>query len=73
MTPSSTISLNLLEALHFRWVVLLKNLTENDLNKIFLHPEHGKEFRLDTTIAMYAWHGRHHLGHVGIVKGNSPL
>ncbi len=62
------ISLKLVEALHQRWTILLKNMSPNDYKKIFLHPEHGTTFRLDETIAAYAWHGKHHLGHINIVK-----
>ena len=61
------VSLQLIAALHQRWVILLRNLGKTDLEKIFLHPEHGTAFRLDQTIAMYAWHGRHHLGHINLV------
>lgn len=61
------VSLQLIAALHQRWVILLKNLDEKDYKKIFLHPEHGTAFRLDETIANYAWHGRHHLGHIELV------
>lgn len=61
------VSLQLITALHQRWVILLRNLGKIDLEKIFLHPEHGTAFRLDETIATYAWHGRHHLGHINLV------
>lgn len=61
-------SLQLLSGLHARWVVLLKSLMANDLEKVFIHPEHGKEFRLDETIGMYAWHCNHHLAHITELK-----
>ena len=57
-------SLNFLEILHARWVPLLKSLSEQDLAKTFIHPEHGKEVALNINIALYAWHGEHHLGHL---------
>jgi hypothetical protein len=53
-------SLNLLEALHVRWVALLKTLTDRDFARTFRHPELG-EARLDWTLGLYAWHSRHHL------------
>jgi hypothetical protein len=37
-TPIET-SLHLLEALHQRWVVLLRSLSEEDLKRAFIHPE----------------------------------
>lgn len=60
-------SLKLLEGLHERWVVLMKSLTPETLKRTFYHPENEKSITLDQTIAFYAWHGRHHLGHVKLV------
>ncbi|HMV44075.1 MAG TPA: putative metal-dependent hydrolase [Leptospiraceae bacterium] len=54
-------SLQILEGLHKRWVVLLRSLTLDDLEKSFFHSEHNKFFKLAPTIGLYAWHGRHHL------------
>jgi hypothetical protein len=62
------ISLNFLKALHIKWVAMLKLLRSEDLNKEFLHPETKKLVRLDRLIALYAWHGEHHLGHLQIVS-----
>lgn len=61
-TPIET-SLTLLEALHQRWVVLLRSLKEDDWQRQFRHPELGP-MRLDTTLALYAWHGAHHTAHI---------
>lgn len=57
-------SLDLLEALHRRWVALLETMTEADFGRTFIHPEHGRTMRLYEALALYAWHGRHHLAHV---------
>jgi len=61
------ISLILLEALHIRWVLLLRTLKLEDLNRSFIHPETGKEIRLDENIGLYAWHGNHHLAQIETV------
>jgi hypothetical protein len=61
------ISLNLLKALHVKWVALLKGLSSEDLQKEYIHPETKKHVRLDRLIGMYAWHGDHHLAHLEIV------
>jgi hypothetical protein len=61
------ISVNFLKALHIKWVALLKLLTTEDLKKEFIHPETKKNIRLDRLIALYAWHGDHHFGHLQIV------
>jgi hypothetical protein len=58
------ISLALLEALHRRWVLLLRSLGPADWALRFLHPEQGREWSLDEVLAMYAWHGEHHTAHI---------
>jgi uncharacterized damage-inducible protein DinB len=60
-------SMKLLEGLHERWTVLLRSLSLDDLKKTFFHPERQRSIPLDQTIALYAWHGKHHLGHVRLV------
>ncbi len=58
------VSLTLLECLHRRWVLLLRELTPDDFRRRFRHPEHGRTIGLDEVVAMYAWHGRHHVAHI---------
>jgi hypothetical protein len=58
------ISLTLLECLHRRWVLLLRALGPSDFARRFRHPELGRSIGLDEVIAMYAWHGRHHVAHI---------
>jgi hypothetical protein len=62
-----SISIQLLKAIHAKFVALLKLLSSEDLRKQFLHPETQKHVRLDRMIDLYAWHGDHHLGHLGII------
>ena len=57
-------SLTLLECLHRRWVLLLRQLTEADFSRRFKHPELGRSIELDEVLAMYAWHGRHHVAQI---------
>ena len=61
-------SLELLTVLHYRWVVLLNSLSDEELKKVFIHPEHGTEISLYTNTANYAWHGDHHLAHITGLK-----
>jgi len=61
-------SLVLIDALHDRWSRLLQSMTPADFARTFRHPELG-ERTLDATVQLYAWHGRHHLGHLAIVAG----
>jgi uncharacterized damage-inducible protein DinB len=58
-TPIET-SLTLLDSLHARWVALLRSLTPEQWKRNFRHPELGP-MSLEKTLALYAWHGRHHV------------
>ena len=58
------VSLKLLESLHARWVLVLKELTPEQLARTFTHPATGTVLRLDQNIGVYAWHGEHHLAHI---------
>lgn len=62
------ISIAFLKALHHKWVVLMRQLSTENLFLEFIHPETKKSQRLDKMIALYAWHGNHHLAHVTHLK-----
>ena len=58
-------SVLLLESVHARWVDLLRQMTPADFSRTLIHPEHpGAPMTLDHMLAMYAWHGPHHVAHV---------
>ena len=57
------ISLTMLEALHERWVVLLRSLDPQDFSRKLVHPDVG-EMDVGKVVCHYAWHGRHHVGHI---------
>jgi len=57
------VSLQLLESLHSRWVNLIQSLAESDFARTYRHPEEGL-LNLDTVLAGYAWHCRHHAAHI---------
>jgi uncharacterized damage-inducible protein DinB len=61
------VSLNLLESLHTRWTILLHSLTDAQFEKTFQHPEWGN-INLSKTLALYAWHSKHHLAHITELK-----
>lgn len=61
-------ALKMLEGIHLRWTVLLRSLTNEQFSKTFIHPEHGKKFRLDENTGIYAWHCDHHLAHITSLK-----
>ncbi len=61
-------SLKFVELLHKRWVILLKSLTEEQMQRTFLHPDTGVVV-LYKNVGLYAWHGRHHLFQIkGLVE-----
>lgn len=65
LTPVE-VSISLLESIHKRWVILLSVMTEDDFKKKYIHPESG-EVSLAEVLALYDWHGRHHLAHINSV------
>lgn len=62
-TAPVDLSLDLLDALHERWVWFLRSLRDADFQRTFRHPDLGV-VSLDKNIALYAWHGRHHVAHI---------
>ena len=60
-------TLRLLSALHQRWVQFLESLSEEDLERGYFHPERQSVILLPEAIALYAWHSKHHLAHIGLV------
>lgn len=66
-----SVSLQLLDSLHIRWVVLLKSLEPEDFKRTFHHPVSGS-MTLDEALALYAWHSKHHLAHIlNLVRRNN--
>jgi len=57
------LSLDLLDALHRRWVACMQALPAESFARTLYHPEQGT-MSLDRLLALYAWHGRHHIAHV---------
>jgi uncharacterized damage-inducible protein DinB len=57
------VSLPLVDNVHERWVTVLRSMRETDWARTFNHPELGVQ-RLDRALALYAWHGRHHVAHI---------
>jgi hypothetical protein len=61
------ISIELLKTLHTKFVALLSRIKAQDQKKEFQHPETKKNVSIERMIALYAWHGEHHLGHLNII------
>ncbi|MCC7496317.1 MAG: putative metal-dependent hydrolase [Bryobacterales bacterium] len=61
------VSLMLLDSLHERWVRLLRAMKDEEFARTYRHPTAGVS-RLDTTVALYAWHGRHHVAQIDALR-----
>jgi hypothetical protein len=57
------VSLALMDSLHDRWVRLLRSLKPEEWKRTFKHPELGT-MPLEKNLALYSWHGRHHVAHI---------
>ena len=69
-TTPIEVSLMLLESLHTRWMRLLGSLATADWKRTFRHPELGV-MNLERMLALYAWHGRHHVAHITSLRERS--
>jgi hypothetical protein len=58
------ISVTLLHAIHRRIVALLHAMPEADWQRTYYHPDHKRNFPVWELVALYAWHGRHHMEHI---------
>ena len=56
-------SLTILDSLHCRWMTILRNIDDAGWKRTFRHPELGS-MPLEKALALYSWHGRHHVAHV---------
>lgn len=57
-------SLKMLEAIHIHLVALFESFTEDDWSRTFYHPANDATSTLKRNLALYAWHGNHHLAHI---------
>lgn len=60
---SIDLSLELLDALHARWTLLLQSLTEEQWQRGYVHPVNGRQ-TIAEAVALYDWHSRHHVAHI---------
>jgi uncharacterized damage-inducible protein DinB len=64
------VSLTLLHALHLRWVATIKDLTEEQWNRVVVHPAANREMSIWFLLGLYAWHGNHHVAHITTLREN---
>lgn len=66
-TAPVELSLVLLESLHKRWMLVLRAMKPEEWKRTFRHPEIGL-MTLEKALALYSWHGRHHVAHVAALR-----
>lgn len=58
------VSLQLLDALHEKWVTVIRNMSDADYDRAYYHPERNAESNLGENLLHYAWHCKHHFAHI---------
>ena len=61
------VSLQILDAIHLRWVAFLESLAAEDFDRTAYHPEMG-DVKLSDMLAFYAWEGPHHVRHITALR-----
>lgn len=61
-------ALQVISESHESWVSDLKSLSDNELNLTFFYPDAGRTMSLPEFLAIFAWHSKHHLGHIKVLK-----
>ncbi|MBW4027242.1 YfiT family bacillithiol transferase [Acidipila rosea] len=69
-TAPVDVSLELLESLHRRLALLLSALDEQAWHRGYTHPVNGPQ-PLNQVIALYDWHGRHHVAQISTLRKRS--
>lgn len=57
-------SLNMIDGLHAKWAYLLERMKPEQFERKINHPEWKTPMSLDTLLALYEWHSRHHVAHI---------
>jgi hypothetical protein len=66
-TAPPELSLSLVDALHARWVLVLRHMRDADFVRRYNHPDMGP-VSLDKALALYSWHGKHHTAHLRLLS-----
>ena len=57
-------ALDLLSALHTRWVQAMRVMDGHQWERAFFHPDQNRNVPLYEAASLYSWHGEHHLGQI---------
>jgi uncharacterized damage-inducible protein DinB len=67
MTAPVAVSLDLLDALHTRWLILLRAMAPEEFERPWTSPDFG-ELNVDVLLQLYGWHGKHHVAHITALR-----
>jgi hypothetical protein len=68
MRLPASVSLDLLAALHARWVAVYAALGDDQFMRVYIHPEYPEPQTLDHQVQMYGWHSRHHVAQITALR-----
>ena len=68
---SHHVSLHLIEHIHLKIVCLAESLTTEELQRTYVHPQYQRTSPISDVLALYSWHGKHHLAHINLALGLS--
>ena len=63
-------SLAILDGIHTRLTIVLESLSPDQFARTAMHPQWG-QMTVDVLVQLYAWHCRHHVAHIGLVRSRS--
>ena len=67
MSAPVAVSLDLLDALHTRWLILLRAMAPEEFERPWTSPDSG-ELSVDVLLQLYGWHGKHHVAHITALR-----
>ncbi|MBK9636370.1 MAG: bacillithiol transferase BstA [Bacteroidetes bacterium] len=57
-------SLMLLKVLHSKWSHVMQNMSDEEWDRTFTHPQYNRVSTLKFNLGLYAWHSQHHTAHI---------
>lgn len=57
------VSLRLVDGIHDRWLRVIRAMSAEAFDRVYVHSELGAK-SLDFMLALYVWHGPHHIAHI---------
>ncbi len=66
-TAPVAVSLDLLDALHTRWLILLRAMAPEEFERRWSSPDFG-DLSVDVLLQIYGWHGKHHVAHITTLR-----